>query len=57
MCLAILRGQVARQGAMLAYDYIFAWMALFVLFMVPLVLILKRPQNAAPPSATEALSE
>ena len=53
-----LRGMVTRQGAMLAYDYIFAWMALFVLLLLPLVLLLKRPNpTAAPPSAAESVSE
>ena len=56
--LAILRAQMARQGTMLAYDSIFAWMALLVCLLVPLILVLKRPPIQAPAApASEALSE
>jgi DHA2 family multidrug resistance protein len=58
VALALLRGQIARQGTMLAYDTIFAWMAVLVCLLVPLVLLLKRPptQTGSPPTS-EALSD
>jgi MFS transporter, DHA2 family, multidrug resistance protein len=52
--LTLLRGQIARQGAMLAYDTIFAWMAVLVGLLVPLVLMLKRPP---PPIPTEPAAQ
>ena len=58
LSLALLRAQIARQGAMLAYDTIFAWMALAVCLLVPLVLMLKRPPApAASAPSVEAVSE
>ena len=43
---------------MLAYDTIFAWMALAVCLLVPLVLMLKRPPApAASAPSVEAVSE
>jgi DHA2 family multidrug resistance protein len=41
--LAILNGEVTRQAAMVAYDVVFAWMALGVLFLLPLIMILRPP--------------
>jgi hypothetical protein len=41
--LAVLNGEITRQGAMIAYDVVFAWMALGVLILLPLVAILKPP--------------
>ena len=40
-----LNGEVTRQGAMIGYDTVFAWMALLSLVLVPLILIL-RPANS-----------
>lgn len=58
LSLALLRAQIARQGAMLAYDTIFAWMALAVCLLIPLVLMLKRPPApAASAPSVEAVSE
>jgi len=56
MGLAMLRGLAGRQGAMLAYDYVFAWMALIVLLMLPIIFALKRPPPAAP-SPMDSVSE
>ena len=41
--LAVLNGEITRQGAMIAYDVVFAWMALGVLVLLPLIAILKPP--------------
>jgi DHA2 family multidrug resistance protein len=41
--LEAINGEVTRQGAMMGYDSIFAWMALLSLVLAPLVLILKTP--------------
>ncbi len=54
--LSMLRGIVGRQGAMLAYDYVFAWMALIVLLMLPIIVALRRPPPAAP-SPMDGVSE
>jgi DHA2 family multidrug resistance protein len=43
--------EVSRQGAMIGYDTVFAWMALISLVLVPLILIL-RP---AAPTASETI--
>ena len=42
-----LNGEVTRQGAMIGYDTVFAWMALLSLVLVPLILIL-RPASSSP---------
>jgi DHA2 family multidrug resistance protein len=39
--LEALNGEVTRQGAMMGYDSIFAWMALLSLMMAPLILMLE----------------
>jgi DHA2 family multidrug resistance protein len=41
--LAALNGEVTRQAAMLGYDSIFAWMALGVIFLIPLLLLMRAP--------------
>ncbi len=41
--LAALNGEVTRQAAMIAYDSIFAWMALGTLFLAPLLLLMRPP--------------
>ena len=41
--LAALNGEVTRQAAMIAYDTIFAWMALGTLFLPPLLLLMRPP--------------
>jgi DHA2 family multidrug resistance protein len=55
--LASLKGLLLRQGAMLAYDSVFAWMALSVLALVPLILILKRPPIQARLEPSEAVGD
>jgi DHA2 family multidrug resistance protein len=46
--LLALNGEVTRQAAMIGYDSIFAWMALGVLFLAPLLLLMRGPPRAAP---------
>jgi DHA2 family multidrug resistance protein len=48
--LEALNGEVTRQAAMIAYDTIFAWMALGTLFLAPLLLLMRPP----PPMQTVA---
>jgi len=48
----ILNGEVTRQGSMLSYANVFSWMALSVIFLIPLILMLKPSQ--APPAPHEA---
>jgi len=42
-----LNGEVTRQAAMIGYDSIFAWMALGVLFLAPLLLLMRGPPRTA----------
>jgi DHA2 family multidrug resistance protein len=49
--LLALNGEVTRQAAMLSYDSIFAWMALGILFLAPLLIFMRRP----PPQTAMAL--
>jgi DHA2 family multidrug resistance protein len=51
--LAIIYGMVKRQSAMLAYNRIFFIVGLAFLIVIPLLLLLKRPQNQAPPPAAD----
>jgi DHA2 family multidrug resistance protein len=51
--LLVLNGEITRQAAMLAYDSIFAWMALGVLFLAPFLLLM-RPPGAVVSMAVEA---
>jgi len=56
--LAALNGEITRQGAMVAYDVVFAWMALGVLFLLPLIMILRPPPPAiAPISAHDMVGD
>ncbi len=41
--LEALNGEVTRQAAMIAYDTIFAWMALGTIFLAPLLLLMRPP--------------
>jgi MFS transporter, DHA2 family, multidrug resistance protein len=41
--LAAFNGEVTRQAAMIAYDTIFAWMALGIIFLAPLLLLMRPP--------------
>ena len=44
--LEALNGEVTRQAAMLGYDSIFAWMTLGVVFLAPLLLLMRAPPPA-----------
>ena len=44
----ILNGEVSRQAGMIAYDSVFGYMILMVVFMVPLLLLVRPPAPAAP---------
>ena len=44
----ILNGEVSRQAGMIAYDAVFGDMILMVVFMVPLLLLVRPPAPAAP---------
>jgi DHA2 family multidrug resistance protein len=41
--IAALNGEVTRQAAMLGYDSIFAWMCVGVVFLLPLLLLMRAP--------------
>jgi DHA2 family multidrug resistance protein len=47
--MALLNGEVSRQAAMLAYDWVFGGMILMVSCMIPLLLLIRPP--AAPAAA------
>jgi len=51
--IALFNGEVTRQAAMIGYDTIFAWMALFTVLLLPLLLLM-RPPPAAQGMAVEA---
>ena len=44
----ILNGEIGRQAGMIAYDSVFGYMILMVLFMAPLLLLVRSPAAAAP---------
>ena len=48
--LAVLNGEVTRQGSMIAYANVFSWMALASLLLLPLLLLMKPARAQAPPS-------
>jgi DHA2 family multidrug resistance protein len=53
--LAGLNGEITRQGTMIAYDTIFAWMAAGLILLLPIIIFLKRPPTmAAAQAAHEA---
>jgi DHA2 family multidrug resistance protein len=53
--LAGLNGEITRQGTMIAYDTIFAWMAAGLILLLPIIVFLKRPPTlAAAQAAHEA---
>jgi DHA2 family multidrug resistance protein len=54
--LAALNGEVTRQAAMIGYDNIFAWMALGVILLFPLLFLMRAPPPAQP-LAIEAAAE
>jgi DHA2 family multidrug resistance protein len=51
---AALNGEVTRQAAMLGYDSIFAWMTIGVVFLAPLLLLMRPPAPVAGPTRIEA---
>ncbi len=51
--LAILNGEVTRQGAMIGYANVFSWMAVASLLLLPLLLLM-RPAQAPRPTGVEA---
>jgi DHA2 family multidrug resistance protein len=44
--IAAFNGEVTRQAAMIGYDTIFAWMALFTVFLLPMLLLMRPPPPA-----------
>jgi len=50
--LAILNGEVTRQGAMIGYANVFSWMAVASLLLLPLLLLM-RPAQAPRPTGVE----
>jgi DHA2 family multidrug resistance protein len=45
----MLYAEVTRQGMMLGYDYVFAWMAAGAILLLPLIIFLKRPPPLSAP--------
>jgi hypothetical protein len=43
-----LNAEITRQGSMLAYDSLFAWMSLGTLALLPMILLLKPVKGPAP---------
>ena len=55
---AVLNGEITRQGTMIAYNTIFAWMAAGMIFLIPIITILRRPPPlTAPPAAHEVAGD
>jgi DHA2 family multidrug resistance protein len=52
--LEALNAEVTRQGTMMAYDTLFAWMALVSLLIAPLLLILRPARKAKSESVIES---
>ncbi|HVN00660.1 MAG TPA: DHA2 family efflux MFS transporter permease subunit [Caulobacteraceae bacterium] len=50
-------GEVTRQGAMIAYDTIFAWMALGVMLLLPLLMLMRPSVQAAVAPMEEMAAE
>jgi hypothetical protein len=42
----LLNGEVTRQSSMVSYDNVFSWMALAILFLVPMILFLRSAVRA-----------
>ena len=56
--LEALNSEVSRQGAMIAYTTIFAWMAAGMMLLFPIIILLRKPpQMAQAPRPTEAHAE
>ena len=52
-----LTAEISRQSLMIAYDSIFAWMALGLTLLFPIILILRRPPNPVPMPVHEAAAD
>ena len=48
-----LNGELTRQSLMIAYDSIFAWMALGLTLLFPIIFILRRPPAPVPMAVHE----
>ena len=48
---AVLFGMVEQQSSMLSFNYVFGFMTLVFLCMIPLIFILRRPQRKVPTAA------
>jgi DHA2 family multidrug resistance protein len=48
---AVLFGMVEQQSSMISFNYVFGFMTLVFLFMIPLIFILRRPQRKGPAAA------
>lgn len=56
--LALLNGEITRQGQMIGYVDVFSWMALITIAMIPLILVLRpAPALNAQPQPPHAASE
>jgi DHA2 family multidrug resistance protein len=53
--LEALNAEITRQGSMMAYDTVFAWMALASLLLLPLLLILRPARRSETVMETESL--
>ena len=53
----LLNAEITRQGAMIAYDTIFAWMAVGVVLLVPLMFLLRGPAQAPAMKMEEMAAE
>jgi len=54
--LTAFNAEVTRQGTMIAYDTIFAWMALGVLVLLPLLILMRPPAAQAPALKMEEMA-
>lgn len=55
--LEALNGEVTRQASMIGYDAVFAWMALGILLLLPLMLVMQAQRKATALSATELVAD
>jgi DHA2 family multidrug resistance protein len=55
--LALLNGEITRQGTMIAYNTIFAWMAAGMILLLPIIVMLKRPPPLPAMGAAQPVRE
>jgi DHA2 family multidrug resistance protein len=55
--IAAFNGEVTRQAAMIAYDSIFAWMALATVFLAPMLFLMRPPPPASMMAVETAAAE